>query len=71
MSTLTIASPDTLARMRNVARARQREATRRYSDHVMKTCRAECARGGVCRVARGLELEASAADWHVERLRQR
>jgi hypothetical protein len=55
----------------NVARARAKEATRRYADHVLKTCRAECARGGVCRTARALDLEASAADWRVERLRTR
>ena len=71
MSTVSIATPATLARMAQVARQRQREANRRYSDHVMRFCRAECARGGVCPTARALDLEASAADWAVARLRTR
>ena len=71
MSTLTTASPATLERMANAARQRQREANRRYSDHVLKTCRDECARGGVCPTARRLDLDASAADWAVARLRTR
>lgn len=63
-------SLSTQERMLNVARQRARQADLRYRRHVMVTCSAECATGGVCRTGRALDLGASAAHWRVERLRR-